>query len=389
MFKKFLEDDSRKNELVKQTYHLIHKRRTVTKADLIEHIQSKPTTMTRVIEELLQNGWIKEGGVGPSNGGRPPILYEVSETSAWIIGIDISRTTTRIVLTTINFTIVESEIIQMTRSHTPDIVFEELNRIIWKWLKRYAISFDQLLGIGVGAVGPILRHERKIMKPESFLSLGWENVKVPAYFSDFPVAVMLDNGANTAAMAELFACGEVHKNILYCINGFGIRGGFVNDGKIFYSGLGDTSALGHMIVQADGKVCKCGRQGCLAAYSTITSMVDEFERISGEKNMTYHHFLHLMQAKDERALHIANKAAFYFGVGLANMINSLRPELVVLHGPIIYETSSFFEDAVRSAQSHIFMPDILSPIYKKGSLKEDAIALGGAIQIFQSYFNGV
>lgn len=386
MLKKCLSDDSRKNSLIKETYRQIHKRSSISKAELIEILEARPTTMTRTIEELLENGWIKEGGVGPSSGGRPPILYETIKESAWIIGIDISRTAVRTLLTTVDFSVIDRNVITMTNMKTPDVVFTEINRVIDSWLTRYHISFNSLLGIGVGAVGPIHREEGKMINPESFLAAGWEDVDIRKGLESFPVRILIDNGANSAAVAEFIHHDEVFRNILYCVHGYGIRGGVMNDGRIFYAGQGDTSALGHIIVQANGKICICGREGCLTAYASFPAMVEEYKRASGEE-VSFEKFLLLLEEDDPKAVRIVTKAAFYFGVGLANMINSLRPELVVLHGNLVYEISIFYNEAIAAAKSHIYMPEMFTPVFKKGSLKEEAVALGAAMQVFQSYFN--
>lgn len=385
VFKTFIEDDSRKNELYKKAYQYIHKQKFISKAKLIDQLQTKPTTMTRILDELLENGWIKEGGYGPSSGGRPPVLYEVNETVAWIVGVDISRAATRLVLTNLNFAIVERHVISMTTNHGPDMLFEEICSIIEKWLHAYHIGFDELLGIGVGTVGPILRAEGILLNPESFLSEGWGRINIREKLSRFPVRIIVDNGANSGAASEFLIHQEMYRHILYCTVGYGIRGGFLYDGKIFYTGKGDASALGHVIVQADGKVCICGRQGCLAAYSSYSAMLDEYKRITGIE-VDFKEFLKLTKSGDQTALFIAKKSAYYLGVGIANMMNALRPELVVLHGALIYETDFFFEKAVSSARSHIFMPEAVSSLFKKGTLKEEAIALGAAVQIFESHF---
>ncbi|MBM7714262.1 putative NBD/HSP70 family sugar kinase [Bacillus thermophilus] len=385
MMKTFLENDSRKNELYKQVYRHIHKRNLVSKADLINLVQTKPTTMTRILDELLENGLIKEGGLGPSSGGRPPILYKINESAAWLIGVDISRTETRIVLTDLTFAIMKSHMIPMTKAHTPDVVFAEIHEVIHKWLHQYKISFAQLLGIGVGAVGPILRSEGTLLHPESFLAKGWERVSIPEQLSRFPVRIIVDNGANSGAASEFFVHREMYRRILYCIMGFGIRCGFLYEGSPFYTGKGDASALGHIIVKADGKICICGKQGCLTAYSSYPAMLDEYKRATGLE-IDIGQLVKLVKAGDRTALFIAKKSAYYLGVGLANMMNALGPDLIVLHGMLVYETDFFFEETVTSARAHTFMPETVSTLFKKGSLKEEAIALGAAIQVYESYF---
>ncbi|MFS0575726.1 ROK family transcriptional regulator [Sporosarcina sp. 179-K 3D1 HS] len=383
--KKFLMDDSRKNELPKMVYKLIHHFGPITKIDLGQHIQLKPTTMTRLIDELLQMGCIREAGTGPSSGGRPPILYEVNEAAAWIIGIDLSRNASRLVLTDMKFNVVDQYALLMTNCHTPDVVFEEIKGVIRNWLKMYSISTDELLGIGVGTVGPILRTEGKVMNSENFLAPGWDLVNISAELSEFSTELSVDNGANSAAIAEYYFYDELYTNIIYCINGYGIRGGVLHNGKVTSSRQGDTSAMGHLIVQANGKVCICGKSGCLSAYATLPAMIKDFKAVSG-KSCDSEQFLEEINAGNEQAIFIAKQGAFHMGIGLANMINTLRTELVVLHGPLVYGTSFFFEEVVQSAKSHIYTKETPSPLFKKGSLRERAIALGGAIQLFHSFF---
>ncbi|MEK3937151.1 ROK family transcriptional regulator [Sporosarcina sp. FSL W7-1349] len=385
--KEFLTDDSRKNELPKKIYKLIHRFGPITKIDLAQHIQLKPTTMTRLIDELLQAGYIREAGIGPSSGGRPPILYEVIETAAWIIGIDLSRNVSRIVLTDMQFNMVDQHVMLMTNRHTPDIVFDEITGVIRKWLQIYSISDDALLGIGVGAVGPILRTEGKIVGAESFLASGWEQVSIPARLSEFPAVLSVDNGANSAAIAEHYFYDELYSNLIYYINGYGIRGGVLHDGKVISHRQGDTSALGHIIVQANGKVCVCGKSGCLSAYATLAAMLEEFEAASDRSGLSAEQFIEEISAGNEIAVSIAKQGAFYLGIGLANMVNTLRPEMVVLHGALVYGTSFFFDEVIQSAKAHIYSNDVSFPTFKEGSLREQAIALGSAIQLFQSFFN--
>ncbi|MFS0575504.1 ROK family transcriptional regulator [Sporosarcina sp. 179-K 3D1 HS] len=385
--KKFLVDNSRKNEIPKMLYKLIHSFGPITKIGLGQHIQLKPTTMTRLIDELLQAGFIREAGIGLSSGGRPPILYEVIETAAWIIGIDLSRNATRIVLTDVNLNQVEQYTIRMTSIHTPDVVFDEIRTVIKKWLIEHKISNDRLLGIGVGAVGPILRSEGKIIGPESFLAPGWEEVSIPQELSEFATVLTVDNGANSAAIAEFYFYDELYSNIIYCINGYGIRGGVLHDGKVTSHRQGDTSALGHVIVQANGNTCVCGNRGCLSAYASIAVMIEEFKAVSGRSCDSVEDLLAEVQTGNEKAVSIVKEAAFYMGIGLANMVNTLRPELAVLHGPLVYGTSFFFEEAIRGAKAHIYSKEISLPVFKEGSMREQAIALGSAIQLFQSFFN--
>src|SRR5690625_5057316 len=98
MLKKFLTDNFTKNQQLKQIYRLIQYHKQITKNELLEKTDTKQTTLTRMIDELLEKKLIKESGYGSSSGGRPPILYKIDEKVNFLIGIEISRSETKVIL---------------------------------------------------------------------------------------------------------------------------------------------------------------------------------------------------------------------------------------------------------------------------------------------------
>ncbi|MBM4761856.1 ROK family protein [Bacillus sp. B15-48] len=399
MFKEFIANDSVRNQMLKKVYKLIHQKHQTSKNELLEETNIKQTTLTRMLDEMLNRNFILESGYGKSSGGRPPVLYQINEKIAYIIGIDISRIETKVILMDLFFQPIEIETFQMTKKESPQVVFSKVIQIIHTFLANFKIELEQLLGIGVGTVGPLNRQEGIIDNPEAFQSPKWQNVKVKEILSEtFSVPIIVENGANTAALAEYTHHQFLYKNILYCIGGFGVRCGVISNGQFVHSKQGDSSAYGHIIIQAEGRLCTCGRKGCLTTYASFGAMLDEYKsRVKHEStslnaidpSILMDEFINELKKNDSLTKDIVKKAAYYYGIGIANMINVLHPELVVLHGSLIYESPYYYERVVESALKHTYSKDKDSIQFKKGGLGANGIAIGAGIQVFQTYFKQI
>ena len=146
MFKQFLENKTQKNQELKKLYLLIHKYGPIRRTDLIEKTKIKKTTLTRMIDELLNNKFIKESGYGESSVGRPPILYDVESECNYIIGVHVSRMKTNIVLLDLRFNQIDQESFVMTSIHTPGFVIMKLESIINGFMENHNFNEERTYG---------------------------------------------------------------------------------------------------------------------------------------------------------------------------------------------------------------------------------------------------
>jgi predicted NBD/HSP70 family sugar kinase len=399
LLNEFLQDHSLKNSILKNLYHLIHEQGPISKVDISQKLNIKQTTLTRMIDELLNKKFIIESGIGKSSGGRPPTLYEINPTYNYIIGVDIARIHTKVVLVDLSFNQMDSIMFPMTSAEHPEATFAQIAKIIRQFMQKHHITLDQILGIGVGAVGPLDRKDGIILQPEAFPSPTWTNVPVvDILHKAFPTKVMVENGANTAVFAEYFH--SAYKNILYCISGAGIRCGVMANGHLVHSKQGDTSAYGHIIIDVEGRDCSCGKKGCLDSYVSFSAILKEImsqtqkgiesdvtQWTNGDLNsLTIDHVIKAMEQGDRLSKEIILKSAYYYGIGLANMVNILHPEVVILNGPLIYESPMYYEEVVKTTLKHIYATDKHSVTFGQGKLKSDAVAVGAANLVFHSFF---
>lgn len=402
MLKEFLQDFSTKNRLLKTIYQLIHKYGTISKNDLLKEIPNlTQTTLFRMVDEMLSQGLIEECGVGKSFGGRPPVLYRINSAGNYLIGIDITRVNTRVLLFDIAFRQVDAQTFSMTFEHTPNIVLSHIIQIIGDFMEKHGFTTNELLGIGVGSVGPIDRNRGIILEPKSFPAPGWYNVPVVDTIQKvYPVKIMMENGANTAAFGEYTHTKMEYQNVLYCISGQELRCGIIANGQMLRDKTGGANTYSHIIINVEGLRCICGRRGCLEAYMSFNSIFEEIESqiklgnkswITEEigrdfRRLSIHHLIEAAKAGDQLVNDIILKSAFYYGIGIANMVNLTHPDLVILNGPLIYELPSYFEKVVSTSLHYLAREEEIVRI-SQGSLKSSAAATGAANMIFQSFFD--
>ncbi|MBU9712588.1 ROK family transcriptional regulator [Evansella tamaricis] len=389
MLKNFFRDSSVTNNFRKDIYRYIHASEPVSKVDLLAHFDATQTTMTRLIDDLENRKLIRRCGYGKSIGGRPPVLYEINRKSGYVFGVEIARTHVKIVLLDASLQMVEERGFPLTPEDSPNITVSKLILHIHKIMKLHNVSDNLMIGIGIGSVGPIDRREGVIVNPESFPAKGWKDVPIVKMLNaEFSVPVTINNGANTAALAE-YQLRKTDESLFYCISGYGIRGSYVNRGFSINQREGNASSYGHIIIDAKGRSCDCGRKGCLAAYTSynaIFKMIREGEQEAGEVSRhiaNVDRLLEKLKTGDPLVEKIVLRSANYYGIGLANMINTLHPDVVILHGVLIHQWEKYFQEVVRSVTENLFgssnRPEII-----KGALKGEAPAIGAAIEIFLS-----
>jgi len=164
-----------------------------------------------------------------------------------------------------------------------------------------------------------------------------EQLHVPAF---------LENDANAAAVGEMWQGAAVGCKTIICVTlGTGVGGGIILDGKLWRGVDGAAAEIGHMCVDPFGGVaCTCGSRGCLEVFASATAIVRMTREASprypdsilqGQDDRTAAMIFEAGQHGDELALEIFRRMGVYLGIGLANLINILNPEMIVLGGGVV------------------------------------------------------
>jgi len=218
------------------------------------------------------------------------------------------------------------------------------------------IPDDGFIGVGLGSPGPLDRKTGTVIETPN---LGWRNFPLRDLISNsIGLPAELDNDANCATIGEWWmGAAQGIRTLVGVTLGTGIGGGIVLDGKVFHGVADVAGEVGHMTIDSTGRKCKCGNYGCLEAYasgpaiaaraiegletgepSILPSLVEgDLSRLTAET--VYEAII----AGDLYAKEVMHETAKFLGVGLANLINILNPEMVVISGGVTRAGEHLFE----------------------------------------------
>lgn len=214
---------------------------------------------------------------------------------------------------------------------------------------------DRILGVGVGSPGPVNRAAGTVVESPN---LGWRDFPLRDRIhalADWPVTV--DNDANCAAWGEFWVgAGRDSRSMVGVILGTGIGGGIILDGKLIHGASDAAGELGHATVNFTGRRCACGNYGCVEAYASgpnIAARAREgleagtpsllVELVEGKlENITAATVYEGVVEGDRYAMDVMTETARILGAGIASIINTLNPEVVVVMGGVTRAGETLF-----------------------------------------------
>ncbi len=288
----------------------------------------------------------------------------------YLIGVEVSSSKIEAGLVDLNGKVIKKIIMPTDVKKGKNKVCENIIFAIEK------ISKDKILGIGIGMPGPVDSKRGIIINPNF---PGWKNVPLKKIVEDkLNIRVAVENSANCFTIAE-YKCGFGKKisNMVGVLANEAIGGGIMIAGKI-YRGVADNAGeIGHMTIVDDGMKCRCGSTGCLEAYSSGYAIIDAYRKAS-KKTVPIEEIVNLAK-KDKRAKKIIEQAAYYFGIGLANIANTLNPEMIVVGGTVA-SAKGFFEIAEKEMQKRTKV--LTRKVILARACTEDSGILGASSTVF-------
>jgi glucokinase len=259
------------------------------------------------------------------------------------LGVDIGGTNTLFGLIDMEGNIYFKESIP-TQSHQPA---EQLFQRLFGEYRELLTNEEkyQLIGIGIGA--PNGNYYKGTVEHPPNLSWGVVNV-VDIIKKHINLPVIITNDANAAALGEMiFGAAQGMKNFVEITLGTGLGSGIVVNGQVVYGHDGFAGEIGHTTIQRNGRLCGCGKKGCLETYASATGIVTTaVEMLNSPKYSTLPNCLRDFHQDHITAKNIFNEAikgndlaieAFQYtgqilGEALANTVSHLSPEAIILFG---------------------------------------------------------
>jgi glucokinase len=237
--------------------------------------------------------------------------------------------------------------------------------------------------VGISFGGPVDRTRTRTLL--SHHGPGWVDVPICERAQRmFGRSAVMDNDANAAALGEWrFGAAKGTRNALYLTVSTGIGGGIIVEDRLYRGSHGLSGEIGHVVVRPDGPPCACGKRGCLEAVSSGPAIARAYVEIAaseGAAEVTAADVFRGAASGDDLAARVLAEAIHCLGVGIADAINLLDPDVVVVGGGVSRAGAALFvplQSEVRSAC--LYWPDVDVPVIP--AALGDEVGILGAVAL--------
>lgn len=320
---------------------LIMEKEPISRADISQVSGLHKTTVSSLVNELLNEELIYESGPGESSGGRRPVLLHFNKVAGYAIGIDIGVNYVLSVLTDLKGNIVNQKN-QPVNQTTYSSIMNIVESMVQSLMNEMPASRYGIVGIGAGVPGIVNKEGTVLLAP----NLGWNNIHLKTDLETlFKVPVVIENEANAGAIGEQqFGAGQDFQNIIYISAGIGIGVGIILNQELYQGKNGFSGEMGHMIIDLNGKRCNCGSRGCWEAYASEYALLEMAGKDMDSDSLES--LLKLAENRDENAQILFEKIGDYLGYGINNIINTFNPDQVII-GNRLALAKEWIEPSVR------------------------------------------
>lgn len=338
------------------THYIYNGSSTLT--DLSKEMDLSVPTITKLISEMCDDGYINDYGKLETSGGRHPSLYGLNPESGYFIGVDIKHFSINIGLINFKGEMVELKMDIPYQFENSKEGMERLCLLIQHFIKSSEVDVEKILNINVNVSGRV--------NPESGFSFSQFN------FEERPLAdvltekigypVTIDNDTRAMTYGEYMqGCVKGEKDIIFVNVSWGLGIGIIIDGKIYKGKSGFSGEFGHVSTFDNEIICHCGKKGCLeteasgsAFHRILLERIQKGEnsilsgRINMESPLTLDEIIAAVNKEDVLCIEIVEEIGQKLGKQIAGLINIFNPELVIIGGTLSL-TGDYITQPIRTA----------------------------------------
>jgi predicted NBD/HSP70 family sugar kinase len=354
----------------------------LSRADISQRTGLNKSTVSSLVNELLDDELVYETGPGESSGGRRPVLLLFNQIAGYSIGIDIGVNYLLGILTDLQGKIVYEKNIPLNELDFQKVTIQ-VKEFIHHLIEETPASRYGVVGIGIGVPGMVNKEGEILLAP----NLGWKNTLLKQELEiEFDLPVIIENEANAGAYGEMrFGVGQLSENIVYISASIGIGVGLILKSELYRGKNGFSGESGHMLIDINGRTCSCGRNGCWEAYASEHALIKESNELF-EKEMSLEELIEEANKANIEVTQLFQRVGQYMGYGITNLVNTLNPQQVII-GNRMTMAKDYLNDSVKDAifkQSLPFHHQDLSITFSELTIY--SAALGVSAFVVENFF---
>lgn len=310
-----------------------------SRADIVRHSGLSRTTVSSLVGELITEGLVVErvdwGRRVPSpEGGRPATLLTLDPSSGAFLGIDFGHASVRVVLVDRSGEMLGDDVEERDVDGHASESLETAVRMADALLERAELGHERVIGAGVAVSAPLRSGASPVLASARIFSQ-WAGIDIEeSIASRFGCPVHIGNDANLGGLAEsTFGIARGADNVLYVMLSAGVGLGLWLRGELFTGETGTAGELGHVVVDPDGHICRCGNRGCLETVAGAGALTSALGYARGS-DVHLSELLQLAGESDPGAVRLLTDAGRAVGQVLAGVCSVLDPALIVIGGEL-------------------------------------------------------
>jgi len=302
----------------------------LTQVELAGSTGLSPATVSNIVKELSASGVLQT--TVTSRSGRRATEVTLARRLGLVAGFHFSSRRLRIAVSDIGRVVIAENHVPLALDHRHDRELDRATVLLGDMLDSVNASFSDLLAVGIALPAPI--DARTGMVATAGLLRGWENVVIAdAMSSRINVPVFVDSEANMGGLAEVRAgAAKGARGAAYLRVGHGISAGLIIDGSIYRGVTGKAGQIGHVTIDENGSICRCGSRGCLDTLAGGPALLELFRDDPGMQRIR--DLLVRAESGDASARRVIADAGRHIGIAAASLCNLLDPELLVVGGEL-------------------------------------------------------
>jgi predicted NBD/HSP70 family sugar kinase len=391
-----------KSHNLRAILHILLRQGSVSRVRIARLTGLSTTTVTNLVAELLDHGLVVEDGLEQSNGprsvGRPRTALRLVPEARNAVGVHIGVGSITVAVTDLFARPLCRVSLDHPLERPVDDILDDVAGLVEEATARCQIDPNHVVGAGIGASGLVdVQAGVNVLAP----NLGWRDVPLRERLQarwDWPVFV--DNNVRAMALAEsMFGQGQDVRVLAFVYARVGVGAGFIVDGEVYRGGAG-AGEIGHITLMADnGEPCRCGNTGCLetlVSEPTILRLADQIaaadpggplaDRLRRGSGELIERVFATAREGDDTTRAMLDDRARYMGIGLANLMNTLSPELIILGGIFALGQDVLFPVTEQTLRQRAFADLGERVQLAPPTFGEDAGVIGAAALALDTFF---
>ncbi|HEV6953673.1 MAG TPA: ROK family transcriptional regulator [Promicromonospora sp.] len=308
----------------------VQQRGSLTQIELAGVTGLSPATISNIVKELSAAGVLHTAN--SVRNGRRALQVTLARNLGLVAGIRFGQRSLNVALADASMRVLAEQRMPLAPDHRADAGLQRTAMLVREMLDDVDAKPDELLAVGVGVPAPVDIRTGEVVTVG--MMRGWDGVRVDeALEAELGVPVSTDNDSTLAAIAEArFGAGAGYDSVAYVRASHGVGGGLVLGGRAVHGRSGVAGEIGHVSVDENGPVCRCGNRGCLEMLVGASSLLSMLPESAG--HLTLADLVARARDGDAGCRRVVFDAGRHLGVALANLCNLVDPDVVVIGGQL-------------------------------------------------------